>query len=479
MTTLKSTEGTVPSTAPTLTDEFDITPSVDVQAERRLIRKLDMHIVPLIIISYTLVLLDRSNLGNANIAGMPHDLKLRGNEVNWAVSIFYATFVVFEIPITLLVKPLGPSRLISCILLATSLVTTFSGFMSNAASLIACRIFLGIAEAAAFAVLNYYVSLFWKREEIAKRAAGVYIAVMLAGAFGGLFAWALTQIDGVPGHAGWRWIFFVEGAISFCWACASFFLFPSSPETARFLTHEEQCLARLRIESQEKEASFAWSQVMAALASPSCWLSGFVQLCASIYYHPLSIFLPAIINGRGYRALQTQYLTIPVYLVAAVLVFFFGWLADRTQRRVAIMLFFSLFTLTGYAILLYWRVPPGVKYFACFPIVGFGNVLLLLNIAWLNGNIAPRYKRATALALNQTISNFGSIIGGQIIRNKESPRYITGQAVAISCCGLACLGVMAQWLLLRRKNEQRDKLMAEGKPDDGIGDESLNFRYQL
>lgn len=351
--------------------------------------------------------------------------------------------------------------------------------MRNTVSLIACRIFLGIAEAASFAVLNYYVSLFWKREELAKRAAGVYIAVMLSSALGGLFAWALTQIDGVHGYPGWRWIFFVEGAISFCWACASFFLFPNSPETASFLTTEEKQLARLRIEAQDKDVPFAWSQVTAVLKSPICWLSGWIQLCASIYYHPLSVFLPTIITGLGYRSLQTQYLTIPPYLFATLMVCVFAWLADRTQQRAPIMLFFSLFTITGYAILLAWDVSAGVKYFACFLIVGFGNVLLLLNITWLNGNIGPRYKRATALAFNQMISNFGSIIGGQIIRDTESPRYITGQAVAIACCGLACFGVLALWWLLKSKNNHRDKMLLENKTDEGIGDKSLHFRYQL
>ncbi|EXJ65369.1 hypothetical protein A1O7_01710 [Cladophialophora yegresii CBS 114405] len=479
MPTLNSAEKEVKPMAPSPSDESGTLDANEAQSENALVRKLDLYLVPLIIISYILIFLDRSNLGNAKIAGMPQDLHLHGNEINWAVSIFYATFIFFEIPITLLVKPLGPSKLISCILLSTSLVTTFSGFMSNAGSLIACRILLGVTEAASFAVLNYYVSLFWKREEIAKRAAAVYIAVTLSGAFGGLFAWALTQIDSVPAYAGWRWIFFVEGAISFCWACASFFLFPNSPETARFLNTEEKRLAQCRIESQDKDVPFRWSQVVAALKSPICWLSGFIQLCAGVYYHPLSIFLPTILTGLGYGTLQTQYLTIPVYLFATVMVFLFAWLADRTQRRAPLMLFFSLFTVAGYAILLAWEVPAGVKYFACFLILGFGNVLLLLNVAWLNGNIGPRYKRATALAFNQTISNIGSIIGGQIILDREGPRYRTGQAVAISCCGLACIGVMSLWWLLRSKNTRREKIVQEGKEDVEVGDESVHFRYQL
>ncbi|OCT54545.1 putative nicotinic acid plasma membrane transporter protein [Cladophialophora carrionii] len=408
MPTSNSGENKVKPMAPSPNDKVGTLNAKGSQAEKALIRKLGLYIVPLIIISYVLTSLDRSNLGNAKIAGMPQDLHSHGNGINclWhtseivapslllmslgVVSVFYATCDFFEMPITLLVKPLGPCN-----------------------------------------------------SKIAKRAAAVCIAVTLSGAFGGLFAWALTQIDGVPGYAGWRWICFVKGTISSCLAGASLFLFPNAPETARFLNPDEKrparFLAQFRIESQDKDVPFRWSQVVAALKSLICWFSGFIQLCAGVYYHPLSIFLPTILTGLDYGSLETRYLTIPVYLFATVMVFFFAGLADRTQRRAPIMLFFSLFTIAGYAILLSWETPAGVKYFACFLSVGFGNVLLLLNIAWLNGNIGPRYKRATALTFNQTIHNIGSIIGGQIILDRESPRYRTGQAIAISCCGLGCI----------------------------------------
>ncbi|ETI27012.1 hypothetical protein G647_10111 [Cladophialophora carrionii CBS 160.54] len=174
------------------------------------------------------------------------------------------------------------------------------------------------AENALIRKLDLYI----KRKD-SKRAAAVYIAVTLSGAFGGRFAWVLTQIDGVPGYAGWRWTFFVEGAISSCLACANSFLFPNAPETARFLNPDEkrlaQFLARFRIESQDKDVPLRWSQVVVALKPLICWLSGFIQLCAGVYYHPLSIFLPTILTRLGYGSLQTQYLTIPVYLFATVM----------------------------------------------------------------------------------------------------------------------------------------------------------------
>ncbi len=168
-------------------------------------------------------------------------------------------------------------------MISFSLVTTFTGFCQGYGSLLACRLLLGACESALFPSLNLYVSMFWKREEIARRASGIGISLALAGAFGGLFAWAILQMDGTLGYAGWRWLFFIEGAISFCIGVASFFLFPDGPETAYFLTPEERLIAKARLESHGNNEPMSWALVKEAFKDPVVWLSGFIQFNADIY----------------------------------------------------------------------------------------------------------------------------------------------------------------------------------------------------
>lgn len=86
-----------------------------------------------------------------------------------------------------------------------SAVTAFSGFEKSYAALVACRLLLGVCESALFPALHLYVSMFWKREELAKRAGMIMVSLALSGAFGGLFAYGVLQMDGVSGVAGWRW----------------------------------------------------------------------------------------------------------------------------------------------------------------------------------------------------------------------------------------------------------------------------------
>ena len=61
---------------------------VEPDIEKRVIRKMDLRIVTLVTALYVLAFLDRSNIGNAEIAGMKQALHLVGNRYQWLLTIF-------------------------------------------------------------------------------------------------------------------------------------------------------------------------------------------------------------------------------------------------------------------------------------------------------------------------------------------------------------------------------------------------------
>ena len=87
------------------------------------------------------------------------------------------------------------------------LVTTFQGFVHNYSGLIAARFFLGLTEGAILPSLVVYLSSFYPREVLGKRLAFFFTATSLAGAFSGLLASAILNMEGVSGKRGWQWIF--------------------------------------------------------------------------------------------------------------------------------------------------------------------------------------------------------------------------------------------------------------------------------
>ncbi|PPJ61094.1 hypothetical protein CBER1_11845 [Cercospora berteroae] len=180
------------------TCEMTIAPA----AEKRLVRKLDLWLSPMMVVVFLVAYLDRSNIGNAAIAGMNEDLNLTGSQLNVAVTVFYVTYITFEIPSSLILKAARPSRLIPAFIILWSLVVIGSAFMKNYATLLATRLLLGAFESGLFPCLTVYLSTFYKPTEQAQRLSYLFVASALSGAFGGLLAYGLTRLNGAL--EGWR-----------------------------------------------------------------------------------------------------------------------------------------------------------------------------------------------------------------------------------------------------------------------------------
>jgi MFS family permease len=144
------------------------------------------------------------NLGNVKVAGILTDIHATNSQFSTAVSIFYATYVVFESPAAILMKKVTPRVILTTLCAVWSLTTIFTGFITNVGGLYTTRLILGACEAGLFPCLNLYLTMVYRREEQAKRVAYLFSCAALSGAFGGLLAYALLQMDGVSGQAGWR-----------------------------------------------------------------------------------------------------------------------------------------------------------------------------------------------------------------------------------------------------------------------------------
>lgn len=136
---------------------------------------------------------------------MPEAIGASAQEFSTAVSIFYATYVTFETPWAVLLKKLTPRILMTSLCVVWSLVTIFSGFIQNIGGLYATRLILGACEGGLFPGLNLYLTMVYRREEQAKRVSYLFVCTAIAGAFGGLLAYAILHMDGVGNYAGWRY----------------------------------------------------------------------------------------------------------------------------------------------------------------------------------------------------------------------------------------------------------------------------------
>ncbi|KAI1075416.1 major facilitator superfamily transporter [Whalleya microplaca] len=463
--------------------------TVDSIAEKRLLRKLDAFLAPMCVMFFLVAYLDRSNIGNAAIAGMTEDLALTGNKLNVAVTLFYVTYITFEIPASLVLKKARPSRLIPFFILSWSAVIIGSAFVQNYASLLATRLLLGAFESGLFPCLTLYLSTFYKKEEQARRISYLFVAAALSGAFGGLLAYGLTSLHGAKGLAGWRWLFLVEGIISVVVGLAAVVILPDNFETAWWLRENEKALMRIRREQTKiylgDSETFDKAEVTLAFKDPKVWLSAVCQFCANTCSFGFGTFLPVIIKGFGFDSITTQLLTVPVYVWASCIYIFISFMSDRFNRRAVFMVPMALVTATGYALMLgVSMTSTGVLYFATFLTATGIYCVVGLNVTWISNSNAGYFKRATAIGLQQTIGNSAGIMAGQIYRvTAGDGRYTLGHAISIGAIVLAAFGYTTMWLTLRGINMKRDSMSIDDKvkeTDAGKkGDRHPDFRYIL
>lgn len=129
--------------------------------EARIIRKLDLHILPWIFILWLLAFIDRSNIGNARLDGLVTDLNLTGDKFNIALTVFYILYVLIDIPSNWLLKVVGGGKYLPLIAVAWGIVGTCMGAVKTFGGLIACRLLLGACEGGMFGGIILYLSMFY------------------------------------------------------------------------------------------------------------------------------------------------------------------------------------------------------------------------------------------------------------------------------------------------------------------------------
>ena len=129
----------------------------DTAATKKLIRKIDLRLIPFLAFLYLLSFLDRTNIGNARLDTLEKDLNMPKTSLmyNNALAIFFPFYVAAEIPSNMAMKRFRPSIWIPCIMIAWGICTTLMGIVHNYSGLMAARCFLGIAEGGLFPGITY------------------------------------------------------------------------------------------------------------------------------------------------------------------------------------------------------------------------------------------------------------------------------------------------------------------------------------
>ncbi|KAK8128676.1 hypothetical protein PG984_009784 [Apiospora sp. TS-2023a] len=461
--------------------------------EKKLLRKLDYNLLPAVGVLYLLSFLDRSNVGNARIEGMLDDLHMTGNQYLTGLTLYFIAYVIFEVPCNIILKRTSPRVWLPTLTIAWGIVATLLGIVQDMPGFFVARFFLGITESGLFPGVVYYFSMWYKRRERQYRIS-LFSAASLAGAFGGVLAYGIGRMSGIVWERGWRWIFILEGILTVLVAFAAYWFIHNYPKTAKFLTEDERRYIHQRLAADSdatNDEKFSWSAVRDALKDGNCWLYGLGFHTMSLPLYTLSLFLPTIISSLGYTAAKAQLLTVPPYAFAFLTTITIAVRSERTGQRAFFIAGSSLFGAIGYAILLGNTSPrerPGVSYLGTFFAAGGIYPAVALVLSWPAINVSGQTKRAVANAMQISIGNLGAVLGTQLYRSTDGPRFIVGHSFALVYLLANVVVVSLLWWRLRRENRRRDEVAAQVPGDaaapvvegfsDWKGDSDPRWRFE-
>ncbi|KAB8271407.1 major facilitator superfamily domain-containing protein [Aspergillus minisclerotigenes] len=459
----------------------------DRDAERRLLRKCDLHVVPILTLLFMFAFLDRINIGNARLMGLEDDLGMSGHQYNIALFVFFIPYILFEVPSNMILKKVKPSWWLSGIMFAWGTITICQGVTASFSGLVVCRILIGLFESGFMPGAVYLINMYYRRHELQWRLNLFFSASIIAGAVSGLLAYAINNMSGIAGYEGWRWIFIIEGLATVVIAAISKFIIVDWPESATFLNDDERALLLARLKEDQGEARMNRldkKSMRRTFSDPKIYLGPIMYFGIVNTGYAVSFFTPTILHQLGWTAVRAQVMSIPVYVVATITTLSAALLSDLLRHRYLFTLTGCLVATMGYVILLAQStVPVGARYFAIFAITSGGYLTQPILMGWLSNNMAGHYKQSIASAMQIGFGNCGGLVASNIFFEDEAPGYRTGYGVSLGMtwiCGIACalfLGYLVRENRVRGRGGRDYRYQLPREELENLGDDYPGFTF--
>ncbi|OWZ60178.1 high-affinity nicotinic acid transporter [Cryptococcus neoformans c45] len=419
----------------------------------------------------------------------PIDLGLVGNQYYLMITIFYIPLCLCGTPLSIAAKRFSAARVIPLMMVGFGSCSLLSACVTNFGGLFALRFLLGIFESPMLPSVVFYLSQFYTRGELARRVGVFYAASSISGAFSGLLAFGIFQIKSERLH-GWQYLFLIEGAGTLAFAIFAFFWLPRSPATCWFFNEEEKETSRMRMlrdgtsEIGEKDAFMPfikdWRYIVWA----------FLALGLGVPLASVGNFLPQIVSRLGYSTVKTNLYTVAPNIVGTCFLVLFTQSSDYFRERAIHIVIPLIITMIGFIILGTIDVLnyKGVAYFACFLLCIGANTPSVLLSTWYSNNSISENKRAVLTGVMVGIANASGLISANIFRAQDEPKYIPALAASAAFGGFTALLACSFGLYMRIENRRRN--FAQGLPKSygskdvateylGRGPKDQAFRYMF
>ncbi|PLN83706.1 MFS general substrate transporter [Aspergillus taichungensis] len=434
------------------------------EEDRKVRRKIDWRFLPLIGMMYLVKTIDYTNAANVKVLQVGSErnvlteLNMTADEYNWVQSIYFISYIVFEVPSNMMLKRLTPRLWQSRIILSWGIVLACHAAANNKEAMWALRFLLGMCEAGLFPGIAAQLCGWYRSDEMGKPIMWMFAFQNFSGILGSLLAYGISYMNGMCGMSAWRWVYLLEGLFTILFAAIVYLIlpdWPKSPRSTKWLTPREQAYIEARLSEnapRTADANFAKSEVLDSLVDPRTYAFMFSQLLVNLAGYALTWELPTITTSLGFAGLpRNQLLNIPPCAAAVLAVLFSGWFQKQAYltRPAFVMLCIMGPMLLFFVLLAVLKSPVGV-YVACVLGNMFYAVYFIPFWAWRSSSLKGTTGAAFTLAFQSCVGQVGGVIGPQLFQERFAGNgYKTPFAICAGMVGAACVTNAWTWWLTR------------------------------
>ncbi|KAH3903711.1 hypothetical protein HBI56_233820 [Parastagonospora nodorum] len=431
------------------------------EENRRVLRKIDLVILPILLSVYFLQSLDKTTLSYASVFGLITDAKLDPNsqQYSWLGSIVYIAQLVMQPLVAFFLVKFPTGKFTGIMVFTWGVILCGMAGAHNFGGLMATRFLLGAFESAVAPAFIAVVQMWYKRSEQTNRNAAWYAMLGIVNIIGSLLCFGLGHIKSNILYS-YQIIFLFCGLLTVVTSVFVYIYMPDSPMEAKFLNDQDKLIAveRLRM-NQMGVASrvWKWDHVFEAFLDVKTWLWFFMLTAVSIPSGGITTFGPLIIQGFGFGKFETILFNMPFGAVQIFATCGGAWLATRYKMKSVILIGLCIPPIIGIIILMVVGRKPsdrGVLLFGYY-MTSFYPGISPLIYSWSGQNTGGDTKRKVTTSLLFVGASAGNIVGPHLFKPSEKPYYRRGLQVNLALFVLIIVLVVVAmaWIkLLNRKH---------------------------
>lgn len=437
------------------------------EEERAVLRKIDLWVMPVVLLVYFLQQLDKSSLSYTSVFGIVSATHLVGTQYSWLSSIVYVAQLIWQPVSSYLIVKLPIAKYLFVNVLMWGVVVAATAGATEFRGLLTGRFFLGLFEATVAPAFITITQMWWRRREQTMRLSMWMAMNGVTGMVGSLLSWGLGHIGGKL--QSYQVIFLFIGLLTVVCSPIVALVLPDSPTKAKFLNYEEKIVAieRLRANNQGTESKqWKWDQVWEVMLDFKTYLWFALLFLCAVPSGGIGAFGPLIIQGFGFNAFNTILFNIPFATMQVIITVLAAYISTKIKLKWPVIFFLILPPIAGSAALYTLGRGPELKnkLLGCYYVLSFFTAIQPMLYVWSAQNTAGHTKKLCTTAVVFVAQCAGNIVGPLLYTTEEKPYYHRGLISDLICwIVLAILTLVTGGYLAFRNRQQAAARVRKGK----------------